>query len=85
MTLAEAEALQAQRNREIQAARAIIKKQVTPELLRILKKRFNYHLPVFQKGNDHKLDPLTAACMDGTHEVIKWLEYELEQNTPLES
>ncbi len=81
MTLQEAEALQSQRNREIQAARATIQKQVTPELLSILKQRFKYHLPVFQKGTDGKLDPLTAACMDGAHEVIKWLEYELEQPT----
>ncbi len=79
MTQEEAHEAQIERNKYVMKRRALIHKQVTPELIDALKERFQYHLPVFQKGVDGKLDTLNAACRDGSHEVIKWLEYELTQ------
>lgn len=63
---------QAKRNRRT------LRKQITPEVLRILEARFKTHLPAFQRTDTGNFDPLAAAHRDGAREVFIYIRQQLE-------
>lgn len=73
---------QKERNKEVLRQRKVIKRDLTPALLSVLKEHVQYNLPCFQRAEAGENWALNAALRDGAHELIKWLEHELSTITP---